>query len=196
MRGTEPGVSSPFQAVFVPVFAVVALLAFFGIRKLNYQEISELEKFVQRLGQQKTVTATNITLRKAAAKLAETTHALQIRMTLEHALKNDFDGFKIVLDPGHWVTLDFDDAPTSILEKRWSNTNLETLTLTMDLTTVRYGKIGRISLDHSVGKRLMMDSNLLQRELRSALGVAFEHCLITMPHEFPTQALEGVAQGA
>jgi UDP-GlcNAc:undecaprenyl-phosphate GlcNAc-1-phosphate transferase len=186
----------PSRLVFIPVFAVVALLAFFGLRKLNYQEFSELETFVQRIGQQKRVAATNITLRKAAAQLTKTTKAVEIRTILEHSLKSDFDGFKIVLDPGHWVTLDLDDAPRRVLEKSWSNSNGEKLTLTMDLMTARYGRIGRVSLDHSEGKRLLVDSNLLQRELRSALGAAIEHCLITMPEDFSKADVKEMAQGA
>lgn len=186
----------PSRLVFIPAFAVVSLLVFFGLRKLNYQEFSEIERFVRRLGQQKRIVATNITLRKAAAQLEETTKAVEIRTILEHSLKNDFDGFRIVLDPGCWVTLDFDDAPSRVLEKTWSNSNREKLTLTMDLMTVRYGRIGRISLDHSEGKRLLVDSNLLQRELRSALGVAIEHCLITMPEDFSKADVRTLAQGA
>jgi hypothetical protein len=111
-------------------------------------------------------------------------------------LKSDFDGFKIVLDPGHWVTLDFDDAPRRVMEKSWSISNREKLTLTMDLVTVRYGRIGRLSLDHSEGKGLLVDSNLLQRELRSALGVAIENCMFTLPEGFSKPEVKEMAQGA
>jgi UDP-GlcNAc:undecaprenyl-phosphate GlcNAc-1-phosphate transferase len=187
----------PSRLLAVPAVAIVLLVVFFGVRKLKYEEFSELERFATRLRQQKQVATSNIALRKAAARLEDTATAADIVSVLEQHLKSDFDGFRILLDRGHWVTCDFDDVPSRVLEKSWATTRHDRLTLSMDLSTERFGKVGRIILEHSSGRRLLVDSNLLQRELRHALGIALEHCIIAMPPDFSTDDdTQAMAQGA
>jgi UDP-GlcNAc:undecaprenyl-phosphate/decaprenyl-phosphate GlcNAc-1-phosphate transferase len=186
----------PSRLIALPAAAIVVLLVFFGIRKLNYQEFSELEGIALRLRQQKEVATTNIALRKAAARLAGTVTAANIVSVLEECLKNDFDGFRILFDPGHWIAIDFDDVPSSVLEKSWTANRHDKLTLSMDLTTARFGKVGRIILEHSSGRRLLVDSNLLQRELRHSLGMALEHCIIAIPEDIANDDTESLARGA
>ena len=174
----------PSRLIVLPVVAILALVMFFGIRRLKYKEFMELERFATRIRQQRRVAASNIALRKSAARLEESEKAIQIAKILESGLRRDFDAFRIVLDPGHWVTIESGDAPTRVIEKSWSAGESDKLTLMMDLTTTRYGKVGRLSLEHNAGRRLLADSRLLQGELRHALGVALDRCLITMPEAF------------
>jgi hypothetical protein len=167
----------PSRLVAVPVVAILVLLIFFGIRALNYHEFDELERFASRLRQQKQVAASNIAVHKAADQLATVDGALAIITVLEQYLRSEFESFRIMLDPGHWLTLD--DEPTRVLERSWSrHGGQDKLVLTMDLATQRHGKIGRISLVHNSSKRLLADSSLLQGEFRSSLGCALEHCIV------------------
>ncbi|HEY1937102.1 MAG TPA: MraY family glycosyltransferase [Candidatus Angelobacter sp.] len=174
----------PSRLVAVPVVGILALFFFFGIRRLKYQEFSELERFALRVRQQKQVAASNIALLKAVEQLKGTHKANKIIVILELCLRRDFDGFRIHLDPGHWLTIDFDDQPTREIERFWSvNDRHDHLVLSMNLITPRFGKIGRISLEHSADERLMGDSSLLQGEFRRSLCLALEQCIITMPEE-------------
>ncbi|MBZ5489497.1 MAG: undecaprenyl/decaprenyl-phosphate alpha-N-acetylglucosaminyl 1-phosphate transferase [Acidobacteriia bacterium] len=167
----------PSRLVAVPVVAIMVLFLFFGIRRLNYQEFGELQRFALRLRQQKQVAASNIALHKAADRLEAANGTPAIVAVLENCLLSEFDSFKIILDPGYWLTLD--DQPTRALERSWSlHGQQDKLVLMMDLVTSEYGKIGRLFLVHNSGKRLLVDSSLLQDEFRRALGYALEHCII------------------
>jgi UDP-GlcNAc:undecaprenyl-phosphate/decaprenyl-phosphate GlcNAc-1-phosphate transferase len=167
----------PSRLVAVPVMAIIVLFVFFGIRSLNYHEFNEFERFALRLRQQKQVAAANIAVQKAASQLAKANGAHEIIAVLEKHLRAEFESFTIMLNPGHWLMLD--DEPTRALEKSWSgDRQLEKLVLLMDLSTPRYGKIGRVSLVHNSNKRLLADSSLLQGEFRSALGRALEQCVV------------------
>jgi UDP-GlcNAc:undecaprenyl-phosphate GlcNAc-1-phosphate transferase len=168
----------PSRLIAVPVVAIMVLCIFFGIRYLNYQEFDELERFALRLRQQKQIAASNIAVHKAADQLADAGDALAIIEVLERYLRTEFESFRIMLDPGHWLTLE--DEPTRVLERSWSgHGEQDKLVLTMDLATPRYGKIGRVSLVHNSNRRLLADSSLLQGEFRISLGRALEHCMIS-----------------
>jgi UDP-GlcNAc:undecaprenyl-phosphate GlcNAc-1-phosphate transferase len=173
----------PSRLIAVPVVAIMVLFLFFGIRRLNYQEFGELERFALRLRQQKQVAASNIALHKAADRLETVDSALAIVAVLEDCLRSEFDSFRIMLDPGYWLTLD--DEPTRVLEKYWSaHGQQDKLVLMMDLVSSQYGKIGRLSLVHNSGKRLLVDSSLLQGEFRRSLGHALKQCIITTSEDF------------
>jgi hypothetical protein len=76
----------------------------------------------------------NIALHKTAAQLKEAKNAGAIVAILERCLRTEFDGFRILLDPGHWVTVNSDDVPASLLEKSWSaHGQQDKLVLMMDL---------------------------------------------------------------
>src|SRR6476646_6639961 len=107
----------PSRLLAVPVIAILALSVFFGIRRLNYQEFGELERFALRLRQQKQIGVSNIALLKAATRLEEADGAAAIVAALESCLRSEFSSFTVLLDPGHWITPDFDDEPTRMLEK-------------------------------------------------------------------------------
>jgi UDP-GlcNAc:undecaprenyl-phosphate/decaprenyl-phosphate GlcNAc-1-phosphate transferase len=185
----------PSRLVAVPVVAIMVLFVFFGIRRLNYQEFGELERFALRLRQQKQVAASNIALHKAADQLEEADGARTIVAVLEHCLRSEFASFSIVLDSGHWLTLD--DEPTRVLEKSLSSHGQQgNLVLLMDLVTPQYGKIGRLSLVHNSGKRLLVDSSLLQGEFRRSLGQALEHCIIITSEDFASDNSRGMAHHA
>jgi UDP-GlcNAc:undecaprenyl-phosphate/decaprenyl-phosphate GlcNAc-1-phosphate transferase len=185
----------PSRLVAVPVVAILVLLVFFAIRHLNYQEFGELERFALRLRQQKQVAASNIAVHKAADRLEEAEGAMAIMAVLEHCLRSEFESFRIVLDPGRWLTLD--DEPTRVLEKSWSATGpQDKLVLMMDLTTARYGKIGRLAMVHNSSNRLLADSSLLQGEFRRSLGHALGQCVINTADDFGSDQDKGMAHHA
>lgn len=176
---------NPSRLIAIPVIAILALSIFFGIRRLNYKEFGEFERFAQRLRQQKQIAASNIALHKAADYLLETRNTASVVGLLEGGLRSEFDGFRINLDQGHWITSDFDESPTRVLEKHWSAFGHDgKLLLAMDLYTPKYGKIGRLYLEHSADKRLLVDSTLLQGAFRRALGCALEHCIVSLAEDF------------
>ncbi len=168
----------PSRLIALPVMAIVVLFVFFGVRALNYHEFDELERFAWRLRQQKQVAASNIAVHKAADRLAAANGTAAIVQVLEHCLRSEFESFRIMLDPGNWLT--FDDEPTRVLERSWSgHGGQDKLVLVMDLVTPRHGKVGRVSLVHNSRNRLLADSSLLQGEFRISLSCALEHCIIS-----------------
>jgi UDP-GlcNAc:undecaprenyl-phosphate GlcNAc-1-phosphate transferase len=168
----------PSRLIAVPVMAIMVLFLFFGIRRLNYHEFNELERFALRLRQQKQVAASNIAVHNAADRLAEADGAPAIIGVLEKYLRSEFESFRIMLHPGYWLTLY--DEPTRVLEKSWSgHGDQDKLVLTMDLATARHGKIGRVSLVHNSNKRLLADSSLLQGDFRRSLGYALGQCIVS-----------------
>ncbi len=167
----------PSRLVAVLVLAIMFLFVFFGIRHLQYHEFGELERFALRLRQQKQVAAANIAVYKATNRLADADGAPEIVAALEQCLRSEFEGFRIRLAPGFWLTVY--DEPTSVLERSWSgNPEEDKLVLTMDLATLRQRRIGRVYLVHNSSNRLLADSSLLQGEFRRSLAYALEQCIV------------------
>ena len=180
----------PSRLIAVPVMAIMVLCVFFGIRYLNYHEFDEFERFALRLRQQKQVAASNIAMHKARRPVDRCRRGSRaIVEVLERYLRAEFESFRIMLDPGHWLTLD--DEPTRVLERSWSGDGeQDKLILLMDLATARHGKVGRISLVHNSSKRLLVDSSLLQGEFRRSLGRALEQCIVsTAADREPSQGI-------
>jgi len=172
----------PSHVVWVPAVALLLLFLFFGLRRLNYYEFSELGRLAIRLAQQKDASIRNIAVKRAAADLNSTYNTAAIVDTLKECLGKDFDAFQIILDQGFAVIGDgLEGNPTRKIESAWKFSTRAPIILTMSLSSPRFGRIGHISLEHGAGKRLLIDSELLQRELRTALGVALDRCLILSP---------------
>ena len=185
----------PSKLTAVPVFGILVLVLFFGIRRLNYHEFGEVERLATRFRIQKQVAASSIAIRKSAARLEEANTASEIVAVLESCLRNDFDAFKIVLDPGHWVTFLTADAPTRILEKSWSLVADDRIVVTMDLVIPHHGRIGQLSLQRDASQRLLVDSWTLQRELRHSLTLALQNCMITMPTDLSNEETMAMMHG-
>lgn len=168
---------NPSILALIPVAAIMLMLVFFGLRKLNYPEFGEFQRIGQRLKLQKKVFARNIALRKAAAGLETATDAAGIAAILEDCLADDFDGFEIILDetfvPGAF--LDSPDPGRSI-QLQWRSCR-ERLILTLDLSTSRGRPIGRFSIYQSTGRLLLIDTELLKGAFRHALECALENAL-------------------
>jgi UDP-GlcNAc:undecaprenyl-phosphate GlcNAc-1-phosphate transferase len=173
----------PSRIVWVPTIAMLLLLIFFGIRKLGYQEFAEFARLALRIGQQRKIVASNIAVKKASALLERTHSVSGIGDTLEECLKGDFNGFEIVLSLGFAVAACQETELPRLIERVWTISVSEVLVLKMELTSPRYGLIGHISLEHSSngGHRLLVDSDLLQRNLRNSLCIAIENCFSLNP---------------
>jgi hypothetical protein len=87
------------------------------------------------------------------------------------------------------------DAPSRVLEKSWS-ANGYADKMVLWWISPPHGKIGRLSLVHSAGERLLADSNLLQGEFRRSLGLALEQCIISMPENFVNEGMKAMAHRA
>lgn len=187
----------PSRLLAIPVVAILVLCVFFGVRRLNYQEFGELERFARRLRQQKQIAACNVALHKAADYLPGTRNAAAMVALLQQGLHAEFDGFRINLDQGYWISSELDDAPTRIIEKWWAAFGDDgKLLLTMDLYSARYGKIGQLHLEHSAGKRLLIDSALLQGAFRQALGQALEQFIVATAEDLVTENTRSMAHRA
>jgi UDP-GlcNAc:undecaprenyl-phosphate GlcNAc-1-phosphate transferase len=180
----------PSRFAWIPVVSLFALFIFFLVRKLGYQEFAEFGRLAVRVWQQKKIAAANIAIRKASCQLERTYNTAAIADVLEQSLRGDFNGFVIVLENEFVIAAEMDSAPTQTMERAWVLSPSQGLVLSMDLKSPRYGLIGRISLEHSVGQRLLVDSELLQTDLRIALGLALEHCLLTIPEGVQHQETE------
>lgn len=90
VRGTD--------AVLFPVIGILLLGVFFGMRKLDYHEFTEFRRLWKRVAQQRKVFARNIAVRKAAARLETTHDSRTLLKILESCLREDFDGFEIIIN--------------------------------------------------------------------------------------------------
>jgi UDP-GlcNAc:undecaprenyl-phosphate GlcNAc-1-phosphate transferase len=169
----------PSRLVWIPALSLFVLFVFFLVRKLGYQEFNEFGRLFLRVRQQKKIAVSNIAIKRASCQLARTFNTAAVADVLEQSLGNDFNGFSIVLKDGFAITSEMDAGPTHTIERAWVLSTSPQLILTMELSGPRCGLIGQISLEHSAGQRLLVDSELLQNEFRSALGTALEHCLST-----------------
>ncbi len=199
-------------SVLIPGIALVVLFLFFGIRKLDYQEFAELGRLMMRLRQQPRIAAANIAVKRACQQLEATYNTAALADILEHCLRKDFNGFEIVLDDRFSVQGEIGPIGVNTIERAWALSGGEPLVMTMDLSTLRTGRFGRIILEHGSGMRLLVDSELIQKDLRIALSSALEHCLLTPPdsadskqgqiedreldHENPLQNGNGLTAGA
>ncbi len=170
----------PSRLVWIPAVSLFVLFVFFLVRKLGYQEFTEFGRLFLRLSQQKKIAASNIAIKRASCRLMRTFNTAAIADVLEQGLRGDFNGFSIVLENGFAMAAEMYAPPTQTMERAWVFSSLPPLVLIMELSSPKYGLIGQISLEHSSGQRLLVDSELLQNEFRNALGIALEHCLMTI----------------
>ena len=184
----------PSRLTWIPAVSLVSLSLFFLVRRLGYQEFSEFVRLGVRVRQQKKIAISNIGVRRASVELERTYNTAALVDALERCLRHDFNGFEIALPRGFAVGTEMESAPTQIIERAWILSPSHRLVLTMELESPRYGPIGHISLEHSAGQRLLVDSELLQNEFRDALGVALENCLLATPFGAPDGTAKRVVQ--
>src|SRR5215472_1735689 len=166
----------PSRLVWNPAVSLFVIFVFFFVRKLGYQEFTEFGRLALRVSQQRKVAHSNIAIRRAAFQLERTFNTAAVADILEESLRSDFNGFSIVLDDGFLVAAQVDSPPTQTIERAWVLSPSQRLILSMDIESPGYG---RISLEHTCGRRLLGDSELLQNEFRSNLGTALGRCLMT-----------------
>jgi UDP-GlcNAc:undecaprenyl-phosphate GlcNAc-1-phosphate transferase len=171
----------PSDLMLIPVAATVLLLMFFGLRKLGYHELAEFHRIWKRIWQQKRVFVHDIALRKVAAALEKVRDFNQVLSLLEKCLKSDFDGFEISLDPGV-LGAGVNRAQWEMPIRRvWRNGYEEKVILTLELSTPRYGVVGKMSLRRQMGSGWLMDTDLLAGTLHRSLGMAIENCISCSP---------------
>ena len=181
----------PSDLMLIPVAAILLLLMFFGLRKLGYHEFAEFHRIGKRVFQQKRVFAHDIALRKIAATLEKEHDFDRVLLLLETCLKADFDGFEIILNSDALADRSIPNQLPIATQRVWKNGYEEKVILTLELSTPRYGLVGRMSLHRQMGSGWLMDTDLLAGTLHRSLGKAIENC-ITQSHKtfFETQVLE------
>ncbi len=178
----------PSHLMMVPVAGIMLLVIFFGVRKLGYHELAEFQRVWKRTTQQKQVFARDIAMRKASAELSKLRNFDQVIHVLENCLKQDFDGFEIVLDPEAFGTAKMPCAGP--IRRVWRNGYDEKVVFTLELSTPRYGLVGKISCHRQVGSGWLVDTDLLAGGLQRALGTAIDHCVPL----FEVRRLEAIRQ--
>lgn len=167
----------PSYVVFIPVAAILLMLVFFGLRKLQYPEFGEFERLGRRLVLQKQVFARNIALRKAAAGLQRAHHGSDIAALLQECLADDFDGFEITLDDRFDQGELFDSyGDGRSIRVHWK-TSKERLVLTLDLCTYKRRPLGQLSLYQAANSRFLIDTELLRGPFRHSLERALQTAL-------------------
>ena len=167
----------PSDLMLIPVAGILLLLMFLGLRKLGYHELAEFHRIWKRIWQQKRVFAHDIALRKVAAALEKVHDLNQVVYLLEKCLKPDFDGFEISFDPDALGTGANPDQWEMPIQRVWKNGYEEKVILTLELSTPRFGLIGRMSLHRQIGRGWLMDTDLLAGTLHRSLGKAIENCI-------------------
>lgn len=164
----------PYDVALIPVGAILLMVLFFGLRKLNYHEFGEFERVGKRLGKQRTVCARNIALRKAASAIHVAADSQEIAQLLQGCLAEDFDGFKIVVSDSF--------GRASQLPSPWQGRSLEAIwnesrdkiVYMLDLTTEIGQEIGTLSLFQSGHCDLLIDNDLIKGDLRRAVAFALQ----------------------
>lgn len=171
----------PSRFVAIPAVTILLLLVFFGLRKLDYRELSEVKRLWRRTLQQRRAFAINIAIRKACAELRKSNQLSKILGLLEGCLKPEFEGFEIVLDEPFARSDAGDRLWHANLERFWGFSLEETTVFTIELATAKYGRIARLSLYRSQESEWLPDIDLLTGEFRLGLSMALENCLSYEP---------------
>ena len=167
----------PSDLMALPVAGIMLLIIFFGVRKLGYHELAEFQRVWKRVTQQKQVFARDIAVRKASNELRKLRNFDRVIQTLENCLKRDFDGFEVNLDPDAFGNVVMPGPETT--QRIWRNRNgyKERIIFTLELSTPRYGLVGKISCHRQMGSGWLVDTDLLAGCLRTAIGNAIDNCV-------------------
>lgn len=162
--------------LLIPVGAIFLFTLFWGVRKLAYKEFAELAHLIKRVLQQRKKLARNIALRKTIAQLSRSSTAPEILDLLETCLKQDFDGFEVILG-ARFESLEPLSGLSGLSQRFWSESLPQKLMLDIALVGSEYGLMGHLLLHHSVARELLIDPTLLKRELPNSVSSALERCL-------------------
>jgi hypothetical protein len=177
----------PAKVTILPVGAICLLLIFFGLRKLAYHELTEMGTLPERVFHQKRVLARNIAFRKAAAQLLQTREPEAILEILAAALRPDFDGFDISLDPDFLSAANVILAYDLPLAHHWNLDCPDRMVMRFELQTEESGVLGEISLFRHAGARLLVHTDVLAGDFRRALARALLACLVPSPAPAPAK---------
>src|SRR5258708_5175787 len=164
------------RLLLIPVIGFLTLGVFFFLRRLGYHEFAEVQRMGQRVVWQKELLARNIAVRKIAARLQRTRSLNRALELLETCLRNDFDGYKVVLTSEFTEDMLLESPRPVFAQKFWDHSPHERVVITVGLTTPSFGSVGTLSLHRSVAAELPIDADLFTSELRRSFGLALENC--------------------
>lgn len=170
---------NPSRVALLPVAGVVLLTIFFGVRKLKYQEFTEVMRALEPSKMKRKKVSNNIAIRKAAVGLQMTRDLKTIAILLETALINEFDGFAVDISdeflyehraPQPWAS--------HSLAAHWGHSQ-ERLTITLDLKAPGGSLIGELILFHNACTPFFVSMELVRGLLRYSLVTALQNSLAT-----------------
>jgi len=170
---------NPSPVALLPVAGVVLLTIFFGVRRLKYQEFTEVMRALEPSKMKRKRVSNNIAIRKAAVGLQMTRDLKTIAILLETALINEFDGFAVDVShdflhehraPQPWASHSF--------AAHWGHSQ-ERLTITLDLKAHGGSFIGELILFHNACTPFLVRMELVRGLLRSSLVTALQNSLTT-----------------
>ena len=164
VRGTD--------AVLFPVIGIVLLGVFFGMRKLDYHEFTEFRRLWKRVAQQRKVFARNIAVRKAAARIETTHDPRTLLKILESCLRNDFDGFEIVVNDALFSETAFTAPWRHGAVKHFWKESPEEVVLKLELISSSGSPVGTLAVFQRAGSELLIDTDLIKGHLRDAVATA------------------------
>ena len=169
------------NVALIPGGAIMLMLLFFRLPKLNYHDFDEFERVGKRLSMQRTVCARNIAIRKAAFAIQKAKDSHEIAQLLQGCLAGDFDGFRIAVSDS-FVRSNPLPAPWhgSTLSITWTESH-DRIVYMLDLTAGTKQEIGTLSLFQSGNCDLLIDNELIKGELRRAVAFALQET-IGIPH--------------
>lgn len=169
------------DSALLPVMGFLLVGLFFGLRKLDYHEFTEFGRVWKRAAQQKKIFARNIAVRKAAARLETARDSRLLFRTLEACLREDFDGFEIILEDAL--------VPRNPLPAPWRHgavkqfwkASPEEVIFKLELTATDGVSLGSLALYQGAGSELLIDTELLKGHLRDAVAMALQN-ILQAPH--------------
>lgn len=166
--------SAMASPVLIPIFGLLVVGAAVGIRSLQQPGRLEREGLASRSQRLRAGVARNIAIRKAAASLQHARTLEAIREGLKECLIRDFDGFTLTIDPTLLHSERPGTASQGLLESQWNNDAHARYRLRIEIAGPSLGTLGELLLLRSSPLGLMVDPQLLTRELSLSLGSALE----------------------
>jgi UDP-GlcNAc:undecaprenyl-phosphate GlcNAc-1-phosphate transferase len=183
----------PTNGTLAVVCAILVASVLIGLRRLEYPEIHELSRLVDRVVHQRKVIANNIEIRRASERLRTCTTEAGLSAILTDAFEhNDFDAALVRCEVGSPRRLDSPGRPSRNIGFEWNYGAVsdcgspDLWRLSVDLSGDGGIRIGELAVYRKCGARpVLLDINVITTEFRSELCAAINRS-ITIPRPITT----------
>lgn len=160
------------ELLFIPVACTLALVVILGMRSLKYHELEEFQRVQKRTLEQRRIWARNISLRKIALQIRKARDISTLLQLMEKCLRDDFDGFEILMVPGLGGVEPFASGWNGLIQHFWNPAGERKLVLDIAILSAGREVMGHLLLHHTTSKDLLLDISLLIGNLREAVAEA------------------------